>query len=127
MEWPGIKRYIMIQDGTDMSFIRWIQSWFSRRGHALAEYRSGIKKAGKYDYPGAIVDYTAVIDSEHSPEDLKTMAIYNRALAYSAMDEVEKASHDLDTVLKMQGVSQRVKTAVLRRQERIRQRSQKQE
>lgn len=110
-----------------MSFIRWVQSWLSHRGHALAKYRSGVKKAGKHEYQGAIADYTDVIEEDDTPEDLKTMAIYNRALSYSAINEVEKAAHDLDTVLSMPGVSQRVKTAVLRRQERIRQRAEKDE
>lgn len=110
-----------------MSFIRWVQSWLSHRGRALSEYRSGIKKAGKHDYQGAIADYTTVIEGEDTPADLKTMAIYNRALAFSAIHEDDKAAHDLDTVLKMPGVSERVKTAVMRRRERIRQRAGKDE
>lgn len=108
-----------------MSFISWVQSLLSHRGRALAEYRSGMKKAGKRDYQGAIIDYTAAIRGEDTPDDLKTMAFYNRALAYSAIHEDEKAAQDLDTVLKMPGVSQRVKTAVLRRRERLRQRAEK--
>lgn len=110
-----------------MSFIRWVQSWLSHRGLALAKYRSGVKKAGKHEYQGAIADYTDVIKGQNTPEDLKTMAIYNRALAYSAINEVEKAAQDLDAVIKMPAVSQRVKTAALRRQERIRQRTEKDE
>lgn len=110
-----------------MSFVRWVYSWLSHRGRALAVYRSGMKKAGKNDFQGAIADYTAAIEGEDTPEDLKTMAIYNRALAYSAIHEDEKAADDLDRVLKMPGVSERVKTAAMRRQERVRQRTEKNE
>jgi tetratricopeptide (TPR) repeat protein len=108
-----------------MSLVGWFYSWLSHRGRALAEYRSGMKKADKHDYRGAITDYTAVIEGKDTPEDLKTMAIYNRALAYSAIHEDEMAANDLDQVLSMPKVSERVKTAVLRRRERIRQRAEK--
>lgn len=110
-----------------MNLVRWVYSLLSHRGRALAEYRAGMKKAGKHDYRGAIADYTSAIEEEDTPLDLKTMAIYNRALAYSAIHEDEKAADDLDRVLKMPGVSERVKTAVIRRRERIRQRAEKNE
>lgn len=64
-----------------MSLVRWVYSWSSHRGRALAEYRAGMQKADKHDYSGAITDYTAVIEGQDTPEDLKTMATYNRALA----------------------------------------------
>lgn len=105
-----------------MKFLHWIQSLISHRGQALAEYRSGIKKANKHDYSGAIEDYTAAIKSEDTPDDVRAMAIYNRALAYSAIHEDNKASSDLDAVLKMPKLSEKVRTAAMRRRERIRQR-----
>jgi hypothetical protein len=105
-----------------MSLIRWIRSLFSDRGLALARYRSGIAKADKHDYPGAIADYTATIEAGDTPNDVRAMAIYNRALAYSAIHEDDKADDDLETVLKMPGLSERVRSAALRRQVRIRQR-----
>ncbi len=99
-----------------MSFFRWLSSLFSNRGQALALYRSGMKKAGKLNYHGAIDDYTASIESENTPTDVKAMAIYNRALAYSAVHETKKAADDLDTVLQMPGLSEKVRAAALRRQ-----------
>ncbi len=108
-----------------MSFIRWVKSWFSHRGQALAAYRSGMEKANKHDYRGAIADYTAAIEDEDTPDDVRAMATYNRALAYSAIHETEKAANDLDAVLAMPGISKRVETAALRRRERVRHRAER--
>ena len=110
-----------------MNFIRWVKGWLSRRGHALAEYRSGIEKANKHDYHGAIADYTAAIEGEDTPADVRAMATYNRALAYSAIHELKKAANDLDAVLKMPGISKKIETAALRRRERVRQRAEREE
>jgi hypothetical protein len=81
-----------------------------------------MKKAEKHNYRAAIADYTAAIDAANTPSDVKAMAIYNRALAYSALHETTKAADDLEAVLKMPKLPKRIKTAALRRQERIRQR-----
>lgn len=110
-----------------MNLFRWVQSLFTRRGHALAEYRSGMKKANQKDFSGAIADYTTAIESDDTPPDVRAMATYNRALAYSALDENEKAASDLDAVLKMPGVANSVKTAAMRRRERVQQRSDREE
>jgi tetratricopeptide (TPR) repeat protein len=105
-----------------MNFIRWIRSLLSYRGRSLSRYRSGMTKADKHDYRGAIADYSATIESDDTPADVVAMAMYNRALAYSAIHETDKASEDLEAVLKMPALSERVKAAALRRQKRIRQR-----
>lgn len=117
----------VLYEGIEMNLLRWVQSLLTRRGHALADYRSGMKKANKRDYLGAIADYSAAIDADGTPEDVRAMAIYNRALAYSAMDEGEKAARDLDTVLKMPRLSAKVQAAAQQRRERLRKRSERAE
>lgn len=82
-------------------------------------------KANKRDYEGAIVDYSAAIRTSDIPTDVKAMAIYNRALAYSAIHEDEKAAEDLSTMLEMPGLSERIKTEASRRRERIRKRGER--
>jgi hypothetical protein len=86
-----------------------------------------MKKASKQDYPGAIADYTSAVEAQHAPDDVIAMAIYNRALAFSAIQENEKAANDLDTVLKMPGLAVEVETAARKRRERIRKRSERDE
>lgn len=84
-------------------------------------------QANKNNYAGAIADYSAAIETPDIPADVKAMAIYNRSLAYSAIHEDAKAAEDLSTMLKMPGLSERVRTEAARRRERIRKRDEKPE
>ena len=79
-------------------------------------------KAKKRDYHGAIADYSAAILAPHFPTDVKAMAIYNRALAYSAIREDAKAAEDLAAMLEMPGLPVNIKTCAQQRWERIRNR-----
>ena len=108
-----------------MSFITWVKTCFSDRGKALSLYRSGMAKANKHDYGGAIADYSAAIRAPNIPTDVKGMAVYNRALAYSAIHEDEKSAEDLTAVLEMPGLPKHIKTEAQERRERIRRRDEK--
>ncbi len=79
-------------------------------------------KAKKDDFRGAILDYSASLRAAGLPTDVKAMALYNRALAYSAIHEDAKAAEDLATVLKVPGLPENIKVAASRRRERIRRR-----
>jgi hypothetical protein len=107
---------------TCMHLKRWLAGLFSKRGKALSFYRSGMLKARKHDYHGAIDDYTAALSSPHAPMDVRGMATYNRALAYAALNEDEKAAEDLASMLKMPGLPQNIITEARQRRERIRRR-----
>jgi len=108
-----------------MSFTTWVKSCFSQRGKTVSLYRSGMAKAKRRDYAGAVADYSAAIESPQVPNDVKAMALYNRALAYSAMDEDAKAAVDLVAVLAMPDLPENVRTAAEQRRERIRRRNEK--
>ena len=108
-----------------MSFNTWVKSCFSHRGKALSLYRSGMAKANKRDYDGAIADYSAAIQAPNIPKDVKAMAIYNRALAYSAIHEDVSAAEDLAAVLEMPGLPVKIKTHAQQRRELIRRRDEK--
>lgn len=110
-----------------MGLIDWLAGLVSRRAQSMALYRSGMEKARKRDYLGAIADYSAAINSPQTPNDLKGMATYNRALAYAAIQEDEKAADDLAAMLKMPGLPENVVTEARQRRERIRRRLQKEE
>lgn len=79
-------------------------------------------KASKGDFAGAVVDYSATIQAPNTPNDVLGMALYNRALAYSAIHEDEKAAEDLTRVLSMRGLPEKISTAASQRRERIRRR-----
>lgn len=108
-----------------MGLTGWLAGLVSRRSRALAMYRSGMAKARKRDYQGAIADYTTTINSPNVPIDVKGMATYNRALAYAAIEEDEKAADDLAAMLRMPGLPENVVTEARQRRERIRRRLQK--
>jgi hypothetical protein len=82
-------------------------------------------KARKQDYQSAIADYTAAIDSPNVPIDVKGMATYNRALAYAALQQDDKAAEDLAAMLKMPGLPEKVITEARQRRERLRRRLQR--
>ena len=105
-----------------MSILDWLKSKFSRRAKALARYRSGMAKAKKGDFAEAISDYSATLSAPGIPDDVLGMALYNRALAYSAIHEDEKAAEDLSKVLNMSGLPENIKVAASQRRERIRRR-----
>lgn len=79
-------------------------------------------KATRHDYQNAITDYSAAIESTHIPPDVKAMAVYNRALAYSAIHEDAKAAADLADVLKMPGLPENIRIHAYQRSQRLRQR-----
>jgi hypothetical protein len=110
-----------------MGLLRWLSSLASRRGKALSLYRSGIVRAKRADYAGAIEAYSAVIDMPGAPEDVKGMAIYNRALAYAAIDQDAKAADDLAAMLHMPGLPENIIIQARQRRERIRRRLEKSE
>ena len=109
--------------GAGMNFIDWVKSCFSHRGKAVSLYRSGMAKANKRNYVGAIADYSAAIREPNIPTDVKAMALYNPALAYSAIHEEAKSAEDLAAVLEMPGLPQNIKTQAQQRRERIRRRN----
>ena len=105
-----------------MSFASWLKSCFSHHGKAVSLYRSGMAKANERDYDSAIADYSAAIGKPNIPTDVKAMAIYNRALAYSAMHEDAKSAEDIAAVLELPGLPQNIKMQAKERQERMRRR-----
>jgi hypothetical protein len=105
-----------------MSILTWLKGIFSSRERSLSSYRSGMLKAKNGDFAGAILDYTETLKSSGTPADVLGMAMYNRALAYSAIHDDAKAAEDLKKVLSMPGLPENIKLAASQRQERIRRR-----
>lgn len=102
-----------------MNLIRWVKSLLTHRGQGLALYRAGMLKANNGDYAGAINDYSAAIRAPDIPTDVKAMATYNRAIAYSAIKEDALAAEDLAAMLEMPGLSEEIRTAAHNRRVRI--------
>ena len=108
-----------------MGIFNWLTSLVSRRNKGMSLYRSGMDKARKHDYLGAISDYSAAIEKGGVPTDVKGMAMYNRALAYAAVGDDAKAASDLAAMLNLPGLPESITTQARQRRERIRRRMEK--
>jgi hypothetical protein len=86
-----------------MNVVGWLKSGFSTRRKALWSYRRGMARAKRCDYEGTLANYTAAIELVGVPADAKTMALYNRVLAYVAAGDDAKGVDDLNAVLAMDG------------------------
>ena len=71
------------------------------------------------NFGSAIEEYTIAIDSPHAPSDVQAMAMYNRSLAYSSQGSDAQAAEDLERLLGMQDVLERIRTQAIQRQHRI--------
>src|SRR5208337_1296209 len=106
-----------------MSFITWVKNCLSRPGKAVSLYRSGMAKANKRNFKGAIADYSAAIGEPNIAADVKAMVLYNRALAYSAVHEDAKSAEDIAAVLEIPQLSQEIRTQAQQRRERMKRRN----
>ena len=92
-----------------MNPFRWLRDKFSTRGKAIGIYKRGVKRAESEDPDGAIEDYTEVICMADAPDDVISMALFNRGLVYVANGDEKKGSVDLNKVLDMPKAPPRVK------------------
>ena len=99
-----------------MNLLNWLQSTFSARHKALWNYKRGITLAKKRNHEGALVAYTAAIDSNDVADDVQAMALYNRALVYVASGDDSKGVADLGTVLEMDGAMSILNVQTMARQ-----------
>ena len=105
-----------------MRIFAWLKSRSSDRGKGLWLYKQGMAKAKKRDHKGAIDDYTATIDMQDIPPDVKAMALYNRAVVHSAVGSNPMAVDDLNAVLAMAEPLDNVKTAARQKLTRMKRR-----
>jgi hypothetical protein len=94
-----------------MSLLESFKRLFSGGSGPSAIHKRGMAKAKRENWDGAISDYTAVLDSSHASEELKAMARFNRALAYSKQGAHDAAETDLRAVLEMNGAPANIATA----------------
>ena len=91
----------------------------SIRSEVLSLYKRGMARAGRDDPQGAMDAYTLAIARPGAPDDIKAMALYNRALLFAAEGNIDKALGDLQAVIEMPIPLAGVKLAARRRLERL--------
>jgi hypothetical protein len=102
-----------------MSLVQWLFRGRSARSDALSLCKRGITRTKKHDQKGAMQDFTAAINSPGAPDDLRAMALYNRALLFTAGDNYSAAVDDLTAVLAMADPLREIKLAARRRLDRM--------
>jgi tetratricopeptide (TPR) repeat protein len=99
-------------------FRRWL--WpRSPRSDAVSLYKEGLAHGEKKDFRGALSAYTSAIEQSDAPDDVRAMALYNRALILATDGNTEKALADLRAVIEMPILLPIVKLAARRRIERL--------
>jgi hypothetical protein len=102
-----------------MNLFRWLFGGRSARSVALAFYKRGLRCTKKHDQHGAMECFTAAVESPGAPNDVRAMALYNRALLFTADDDFSAAVDDLNAVLAMPDPLRDIKLAVRRRLDRM--------
>jgi hypothetical protein len=88
----------------------------------LSFYKKGMGCAEKHDSQGAMSAYTTAIEHAGTSDDVRAMALYNRALLFAAKGDTDQALADLTAVMEMPLPLQEIKLAARRRLERLRHR-----
>ena len=102
-----------------MNPFHWLFGGRSVRSSVLSMYKRGLAKAEKHDRQGALEAYTAAIELQDAPEDVRAMALYNRALVFAAAGETTKAVADLQALLAIPVPLREIKSAARRRLDRM--------
>ena len=106
-----------------MNVLDWLGGHFSNRNKALRLYKRGMAKAKRHDHRGAIDDYTTSLGMADTPDEVKSMVLYNRALVYVAAGDGQKGAVDLDAILGMDEASANIKTMARHKLRRVESRS----
>jgi hypothetical protein len=102
-----------------MNIFRWLVGGRSVRKVALSLYKQGLAKAKLNDLEGAMQSYTAAIEVPDAPEDVRAMALCNRALMFGNFGKTANAAADLNAVLAMTGTLRTIKAAARHRLTRM--------
>jgi len=108
-----------------MSFLSRLGGLLTRGGREEDQLRQAMEHA-KGDRPKKAIEiYTSLVDSKGTSADVRAKALFNRALAYSALRDDERASADLTQVLALPNLAENVQIAARSQLARVRKRAEK--
>jgi hypothetical protein len=105
--------------GQALTLLSWWRNWHSIRSAGLALYKRGLARANQHDGKNAMECYTAAIEMVDIPDDVRAMALYNRALLHASNKDFSKAELDLNAVLAVPAALQKIKSAARQKLDRI--------
>ena len=106
-----------------MSFFNKLAGLFSRRSREENLLLEGVEHAKAKRPEKALEIFSSLLASPTLNATVRASALYNRALAYSALDDDDKAMADLQKVLTLPGLPDNVQTATRARIARVKKRA----
>jgi len=106
-----------------MGLLDRITGLFSRGGRDESLLLQGLEHAKAKRPQDAIAIYNRLLDSRSTNEATRARALFNRALAYSALDDDAKALADLQRVLSLPDLPENVQNAARSQLARVRRRN----
>ncbi|MCH2126913.1 MAG: hypothetical protein MK165_19125 [Pirellulaceae bacterium] len=82
-----------------MGILDKIQALFGSSRKFKSQLQQGMQQAKQHKFHNAIDLYTKILGAAKAPDDVKAMAQFNRALAYSSMSDYESAEKELHAIL----------------------------
>lgn len=105
-----------------MSFLSRLTGLFTRGGRDDGLLREAMEHAKAKRPEKALEIYDSLVAAPDTRSEVKARALFNRALAHSALDHDEKAVADLERVLAMPHVPENVQNAAKSQLVRVRKR-----
>ena len=106
-----------------MSFFSKLAGLFSRSSREENLLLEGVEHSKAKRPEKALEIFNSLLATPTLNATVRASALYNRALAYSAMDEDDKAMADLQKVLALPGCPENVQTAARTRMARLKKRA----
>ena len=106
-----------------MSFLSKLAGLFSRSSREENLLLEGVEHAKAKRPEKALEIFNSLLTTPTLSASVRASALYNRALAYSALDEDDKAMADLQKVLTLPNVPDNVQSAAKSRIARVKKRS----
>jgi len=106
-----------------MSFFGKVAGLFSRNSREESSLLEGVEHVKAKRPEKALDIFNSLLATPTVSTTVRASALYNRALAYSALDDDEKAIDDLKKVLALPGCPDNVLTAAKTRMARVKKRA----
>ena len=106
-----------------MSFFSKLSGLFSRSSREENLLHEGVEHSKAKRSEKAIEIFNSLLATPTLSPTVRASALYNRALAYSALDQDDKALADLEKILSLPGCPDNVQTAARTRMARVKKRA----
>jgi predicted ATPase len=102
-----------------LNLFSWWHQRRSARSAGMAMFKRGLAEGHQHDDTSAMAHYTSAIDMADAPQDIRAMALYNRALLHVACKNFVSAAKDLNAVLDLPAPLRQIKSAARQKLDRM--------